>query len=113
MFLYLLSNLLFFCFVFACVDHDYHLHPKKALHKGSQEPGSGTKNWTYTESSDWGSKWIQCQSGAHQSPIALNLFHGLSQRHEPTFNYSGQVAGRLRNWGYGMIVSVKLPLDSF
>lgn len=66
--------------------------------------------WAYEASYNWGRldpMYATCQTGTQQSPIALSLNNGLSLNHIPRFsNYSSNVTGTWRNWGYGPAFSL-------
>ncbi|KAJ9635105.1 hypothetical protein H2199_008591 [Coniosporium tulheliwenetii] len=97
--------------VLGCAQHDnYRPLPHFGKRQITTNPGRTVTDWAYEASYNWGrinETYRECQVGTQQSPIALNLNQGLSQRHIPSFggytNSSGSqnVTGNFYNWGYG------------
>lgn len=87
-----------------CAEHSNYRRATNSRRDAADPPISTERNWTYTDSFDWGRidpSYELCQSGTQQSPIALTLQNGLSTNHVPTFNYPDKVDGNFYNWAFG------------
>lgn len=105
-----------------CADHLDSSHYTTPLHNQKRQlttidTGRKETYWRYDASYDWGSidpAYGVCQNGTRQSPIALQRGGGLSNYHQPTFEYEGKnMTGNFINWGHGPAFTLYHPEGDF
>lgn len=108
--------------VLGCADHLDAAHYTAPLHHQKRqlttiETGRKETYWRYDASYDWGKidpAYGVCQNGTRQSPIALQRGGGLSNYHQPAFEYEGKiVTGNFVNWGHGPAFTLYHPEGDF
>ncbi|KAJ4988735.1 carbonic anhydrase [Stagonosporopsis vannaccii] len=108
--------------VLGCADHLDSSHFTAPLHNQKRQlttidTGRKETFWRYDASYDWGKidpTYGMCQNGTRQSPIALSRAGGLSNYHQPTFDYEGKnMTGNFVNWGHGPAFTLYHPEGDF
>lgn len=108
--------------VLGCADHLDSRHYTAPLHNHKRQlttidTGRKETFWRYDASYDWGRidpAYGTCQNGTRQSPIALSRAGGLSNYHQPTFEYEGKnMTGNFVNWGHGPAFTLYHPEGDF